>query len=269
MGMAMAARLNSDGFAPTVWNRTARDVPEGMKVAGSLRELVGESDVIFSMLIDDAATLQVHEAMFTGDVSGKLFVEMATVRLDTVRRLAEMAGARGARFADAPVVGTVAPAVQGKLMTLVGGDADIAAMLTPMLNAFSRRIVHCGPVGAAMAMKHCVNGVMSIYFAGLGEVIGAGAAAGLALDQMLDVIMDTPAALPALAPKVDVIKGAQLPVAFSVAGACKDMRVITASGRANGVPMPITESALAAFAEVASAGKADRDLAVVVCRHMK
>lgn len=268
MGMAMTARLQAAGFAVTAWNRTAREVPDGLAVVGSLQELVNGSDMVFSMLIDDAATMEVHETMLACDVSGKLFVEMGTVRLDTVKRLAEMASARGARFADAPVVGTVAPALQGKLMSLVGGDADIVAMLTPMLSTFSRRIVHCGPVGAGMAMKHCVNNVMSVYFAGLTEAVGAGAAAGLSLNQMLDVILDTPAALPALAPKVDVIKGAELPVAFSVAGACKDLRVIAASGRANGVPMLVTESALATFAEVADGGMADKDLAVVVRRYI-
>lgn len=269
MGMAMTARLRAAGFALTAWNRTAREVPEDLAVVDSLRELVNESDVVFSMLIDDAATMEVHETMFGGEVSGKLFVEMGTMRLDTVARLAEMANARAARFIDAPVVGTVAPALQGKLMTLVGGDADIVDMLTPMLSAFSRRIVHCGPVGAGMAMKHCVNTVMSVYFAGLAEAVGAGAAAGLSLDQMLDVVLDTPAALPALAPKVDVIKGAELPVAFSVAGACKDMRVIAASGRANGVSMPVTESALASFTEVANNGMADKDLAVMVRRYLR
>lgn len=268
MGMAMTARLRAQGFALTVWNRTVREGPEGIAVAGSLGELVNASDVVFSMLIDDAATMEVHETMFAGDVAGKLFVEMGTMRLDTVQRLAQMAGVRGARFADAPVVGTVAPALQGKLMVLVGGDAGIVEMLTPMLDAFSRRIVHCGRVGAGMAMKHCVNNVMSVYFAGLAEAIGAGAAAGLSLDRMLDVLLDTPAALPALGPKVDVIKGAEPPVAFSVAGACKDMRVIAASGQANGVAMRVTESALATFAEVANSGMADKDLAVVVRRYL-
>lgn len=269
MGMAMTVRLRAAGFALTAWNRTVREVPEGLAVAGSLQDLVNESDVVFSMLIDDAATLDVHETMLANEVSGKLFVEMGTMRLDTVQRLAEMARARGARFVDAPVVGTVAPALQGKLMTLVGGDADIVDMLTPVFSAFSRRIVHCGSVGAGMAMKHCINNVMSVYFAGLAEAIGAGGAAGLSLDQMLDVILDTPAALPALGPKVDVIKGAELPVAFSVAGACKDMRVISASGRANGIPMPVTESALASFTEVANNGMADKDLAVVARRYVR
>ncbi len=268
MGREMAVRLHAAGFSVTVWNRTPRAVPEGLKMAASLQDLVKDSDVIFSMLLDDAATLGVHKTMLGGEARGKLFVEMGTMQLATVRQLAAMADAAGARFTDAPVVGTVAPAAQGKLLALVGGDADTAAQLTPMLNAFSRRVVHCGPLGAGMAMKHCVNNLMSVYFAGLAEAIGAGAAAGLSLDQMLDVILDTPAALPALPPKLDVIKGAEPPVAFSIAGACKDMRVIAASGQANGLPMRVTESALATFAEMADQGMADKDLAVVVRRYL-
>jgi len=267
MGMAMAGRLSEAGLAVSAWNRSARQPPGGVQSAASLEELVERSDVLLSMLIDDEATLEVHGRMLAGGrARGKIFVEMATIRLETVSRLAGMVREAGGVFVEAPVVGTVGPAQQGKLVTLAAGDEKVVESLQAVWQAYSRRVVYCGDTGKGMAMKHCVNNLMSVYFAGLAEALGAGQAAGLSLELMLDVILDTPAALPALAPKAEVIKGAELPVAFSVAGAVKDLGVIVQSGAGNSMPMALTRQALAVFSETAKAGHADRDLALVA-RH--
>lgn len=270
MGMAMAGRLAQSGLNVTAWNRSAKEPPQGVAIAASLEELVAGSDVILSILTDDEATLQVHALMLAGGLGrGKTFVEMATIRLDTVHKLAHMVSEAGGVFIEAPVVGTVAPALQGKLLSLPAGDKQAVESLDDIWQAYSRRVVYCGPTGHGMAMKHCVNNLMSVYFAGLAEALGAGSAAGLSLEAMLDVILDTPAALPALAPKVEVIKGASTPVAFSVAGAVKDMGVIVNSGVQNGMPMNLTKQALALFTEVAQAGNADSDLALVARHYVK
>jgi len=270
MGMAMAGRLGAAGMAVTAWNRSPKEFPPGVERASSLQELVQRSDVVLSMLIDDDATLQVHAQMLAGGhARGKTFVEMGTVRLDTVRALAGMAHEAGAQFLEAPVVGTVGPALQGKLLTLVAGDKHVADSLQPVWQAYSRRVVYCGETGRGMAMKHCVNNLLSVYFAGLAEALGAGSAAGLELEQMLDVILDTPAALPALAPKAGVIKGEVSPVAFSVAGAVKDLGVITRSGIENGMPMRVTQEAMRVFSDAAQAGQAGQDLAVVARHYIK
>lgn len=270
MGMAMAGRLSEAGLAVTVWNRSSKEPPTGVETAGSLAELVERSDVILSMLIDDEATLQVHRRMLAGGgAGGRIFVEMGTMRLDTVRALAGMVEEAGGVFVEAPVVGTVGPALQGKLVTLAGGDEKVVESLRAVWQAYSRRVVYCGGTGKGMAMKHCINNLMSVYFAGLAEALGSGSAAGLSLAQMLDVILDTPAALPALALKADVIQGAELPVAFNVAGAVKDLGVIVSSGAENGMAMPVTRQALALFDEAARAGKADKDLALVARHYIR
>lgn len=270
MGMAMSARLAEAGWDVIAWNRSAKEPPTGVKHAASLEELVARSDVILSILSNDEATSEVLARMLaSGPAQGKIFVEMATLRLETVHKLAAMVDDAGGVFIEAPVVGTVGPALQGKLLTLAAGDEQVVESLQSIWQAYSRRVVYCGPTGRGMAMKHCVNNLMSVYFAGLAEALGAGSAAGLSLDAMLDVIQDTPAALPALALKVDVIKGAQAPVAFSVAGAAKDMGVIAHSGVQNGVPMKLTRQALALFDDVAKAGYADCDLAVAARHYLK
>jgi len=270
MGMAMARRLSGAGLAVTAWNRSPKVFPEGVEPAASLQDLVERSDVVLSMLLDDDATLQVHAQMLErGDAQGKIFVEMGTVRLDTVHELAGMVGAANGVFVEAPVVGTVGPAIQGQLLTLAAGDEKVVESLQDIWQAYSRRVVYCGALGRGMAMKHCVNNLLSVYFAGLAEALGAGSAAGLSLEQMLDVILDTAAALPALAPKAEVIKGAEPPVAFSVAGAVKDLGVITSSGIENGLPMYVTQQALRVFGETAQAGAADQDLAVVARHYIR
>lgn len=263
MGMALLPRLLPVADTLTAWNRTPRAVPDGVAAVAQLEELVERSELVLTMVADDAASLAVHEAMLARARPGQVFVEMGTVRLDTVARLADQAVARGVRFADVPVVGTVAPARQGQLLALAGGDAEVLAAIRPILESFARRVVHCGPVGSGMAMKHCVNGLMGSYFAALAEMLGAGAAAGLSLGQMLDVVLDTPAALPALRPKLPVVLGEAPPeVAYSVAGACKDLEVIHDSARASGARANLCAAALEVFREAAQQGLAANDLAV-------
>lgn len=263
MGMAISTRLQDSGLDLRVWNRSPRELPAGIRAAATLDELVDHSDVVFSMLADDAASLEIVPRLLQGDVKNKTFVEMATVRLDTVQRLASMVAAKGAHFADLPVAGTVAPARAGKLVALAGGPAEVITTLTPLVETFSRRVVHCGPVGAGMAMKHSVNSLLGVYFAGLAEALGAGAAAGLSVEQILDVVMDTPAGLPALAAKLDIVKGATPPAAFSLSGAAKDLDVIATSGRQNGLKMAVIEQALATFRRCEQQGHGREDLAYV------
>lgn len=269
MGMAMATRLHQADFDLKVWNRSEKTVPDGMRVAASLAELVSDCDVVFSILSNDEATNAVHSQMFSYAAKGTCFVEMATVHLGTVKQLSGLAMEHGVSYVDIPVVGTVGPATQGQLLALAGAPAETLTRIQPALDAMCRKTVRCGDVSTGMAMKHCVNSLMGIYFAGLADALGAGSAAGLQLEQMLDVIMDTPAALPALGMRLDVIKGKQAPVAFDVAGGRKDLNVIMDSGRVNGVPMHVVTGALANFDQAMAQGQADQDLAVVARTYLK
>src|SRR2546422_3175503 len=93
-------------------------------------------------------------SLLAGDVKGKLFIEMSTVRPDTERRLAEKVKAKGAAFVECPVGGTVGPAKEGKLFGFAGGEAADVARARPLLDQLCRRggPRRAGGAGAALEL---------------------------------------------------------------------------------------------------------------------
>lgn len=271
MGQAMAPRLLAAGFPVALWNRTpARAQPlleQGATWTESLATLATTSDLVLTMLTDDAAVLRVYDptnGLLAGAVEGRLFVEMSTIRPDTIRRVAGLAAERGAALLDAPMSGTVGPAREGKLMALVGGAPADLERARPVLEALCRRIAYLGPSGSGTTMKLVLNMPMAIYWQGLAEALALGAQAGLDLAQMLDLIADSPAGLGALRMKIPAILGQAGEVAFDVTGVRKDLLAMTATAQLLGVPTPAGSAALASFAAATAANRGERDLAELI-----
>ena len=55
MGAAIAARLHGVGCRVVGWNRSPRDLPEGVSAADDLAALVNQSTILITSLYDDAA----------------------------------------------------------------------------------------------------------------------------------------------------------------------------------------------------------------------
>jgi len=85
MGAAIAGRLAALGHDVAVWNRTAsRAESLGLPIERFLANLVSRSETIITMLADGTAVKDVY-ARFSGDLRGKLFIDMSTVRPSTCR----------------------------------------------------------------------------------------------------------------------------------------------------------------------------------------
>jgi 3-hydroxyisobutyrate dehydrogenase len=271
MGQALAARLLEAGFSLAVYNRTRAKaealLARGAAWAASPAKLSEQSDIVLTILTDERAVEQTYLGecgLLAAGVSGKLFVEMSTIRLSTIHVLCPQVEARGARLVDAPVSGTVEPARQGQLLALVGGAPADVERARPALATFSRRIVHLGPSGAGTLMKLALNMPMAIFWAGLAEAMAMGRQFGLDTAQMLDVYLDSPVALPALRLKAPLLLGAPHEVAFDVTGVRKDLLAMVATAQDAGVPTATGSAALALFAAATAAGYGERDLVFLV-----
>ncbi len=273
MGAVMAPRFIDAGFALTVWNRSADKAQPlsdaGAAVASTPANVVAAADIVISMLRDDAAAEQVflgRDGLLSGNVAGKLFIEMSTLRPETARSLAERCKQQQAAFIDAPVSGTVAPAKEGKLMALVGGsDADIERA-RPVLDVLTRRIVHAGPVGQGDMLKLVLNLPLAVYWQSLAEATALGAAGGLELATMLDAMADSGAAIKVLPLKIPLIIEGSDYVAFDIATMEKDARSIVETGNAFGVPMPATSASLETYAAANAEGLGAADAVAIVRR---
>src|SRR6266849_4970938 len=192
IGAAIAQRLAGRGHEVKVWNRTAGKARGlGLEVADSATRLAEVSETLISILTDAAAVESVYGQLLAGDVKGKLFIEMSTVRPETERRLAEKVRAKGAAFVECPVGGTVGPAKDGKLFGFAGGEAADVARARPLLDQMCRRVEHVGPVGAGASMKLAINLPLMVFWQAFGEALSLCEPLGIDPARLMDIFADT------------------------------------------------------------------------------
>ena len=164
MGEAIGFRLLDLGHELTVWNRTAEKTKAlasaGAKVAVSPAALARAVEIVITILTDDRAIDALYhgpQGLLSGNVAGKLFIEMSTVRPEFEVALGTNMREKGAALVECPVGGTTGPAREGKLFGFAGAaDADMARA-RPLLESLCRRLEHVGPVGAGSRMKLAIN----------------------------------------------------------------------------------------------------------------
>ena len=251
MGAAIATRLLGQGHAVTVWNRTpAKTAPlvaAGAKAAESPAALASASEAIITILTDAAgidAAYTGPAGLLAGDVKGKLFIEMSTVRPEAERALAEKVRAKGAALVECPVGGTTGPAKEGKLFGFAGAtDADFARA-KPLLDEMCRRVEHVGPIGAGTRMKLAINLPLLVYWQALGEALSLARPLGLEPARIMDILADTSGAPNMLKNRAASIAtqlaGGDVPPTVEIDVMRKDLRTMIEESRALGVALPVT-----------------------------
>ena len=196
MGAPMAAHVVRAGHDVTVWNRTsgkAGDLVElGATEARTVASAAAGAEVVVLMLFGPDAVRAVL-ADVLDNAPGALVLDASTVGPDAAHEFAKASHARGLRYVDAPVAGSVKPATDGTLGVFLGGaDADIAvARELALLWGDPDRVRHVGGVGSASALKLCVNQGLGIMAAGAGEALRLGRDLGIDQSVLLDVLSST------------------------------------------------------------------------------
>ena len=266
MGGNVAARLIEVGHQVTVWNRTPEKAKPlaaaGAKLAGSPAEVAAASESVITMLTDGAAIEAVYNGpngLLSGDVKGKLFIEMSTVAPKVATDLAPKVRAKGAVLVECPVGGSTAPARKGQLLGLMGAEPADAARARPLLEQLCRKVEHCGPVGTGAAMKLAINLPLMVAWQAYGEAFSIARSVGWDAKRLLDLFVESNGANNALKMRADMIvklfEGQDPgPTTFSIANGVKDLRTMVATGEALGADMIATKAALAGFEDATKHG---------------
>ena len=271
MGAPIAARLIEVGHQVTVWNRnpdkTKPLADAGAKVAKSPADVAAASDVVVTILTDSAAIDTVYNGpngLLSGDVKGKLFIEMSTVPPKVSLALAPKIQAKGAAMVECPVGGSTIPARQGKLLGLIGAEPADAERAKPILDQLCRRLEHCGPIGAGTAMKLAINLPLMVAWQAYGEAFAIARSVGWEPKRLLDLFVDTNGANAAIKGRAPMIVtmlegGDPGPTTFSISNAVKDLRTMIETGESKGADMIATKAALAGFEDATKHGFGDDD----------
>jgi 3-hydroxyisobutyrate dehydrogenase len=271
MGSAIGERLIAVGHQLIVWNRSpdkaATLLAVGAELASSPAELATKADAIITILTDASAIDRVYrgsDGLLAAELTGKLVIEMSTVQPGTETRLADEVLGRGAAFVECPVGGTVDPARAGKLIGLVGGDAEDVARAHPILEQLCRRIEHVGPVGAGASMKLAINLPLLVYYQALGEAYSLCRHLGNDPTAVMDLFADSSGGANVLKVRGPAVAKALsgeefIAPSFDVDSIRKDLRTMIAEAEARGIDLPLVERTLAIYDEASQAGWGGRD----------
>lgn len=272
MGAAMAGRLAAAGHPTTVWNRTtekAEDVAAatGCAVAATPRQAAEAAKVVVVSLADDAAVQAAYlspDGLVAGLTAGAVVADTSTVDPQTLLDLAPAVAAAGAALLDTPVSGSVATVEAGQLLVMAGGDSDALARARPVLEAFSRRVLHLGPVGAGATMKLVVNSMVHALNAALAEALVLAEKAGVQRELAYEVIASSAVAAPFVAYKREAFEHPdETAVAFSLALVAKDLELADTLARRVGAAMPQLAANRALVQQAVDAGMGEADLSAL------
>jgi 3-hydroxyisobutyrate dehydrogenase len=268
MGAGMAQSLLREGFEVAVWNRTverARPLADhGAVVAADPVAAVTDADVVIAMLFDTAATLDVMATVLPHVKEGAVFLQCATVGVEGVEQTAAAAGEHGVAFLDCPVLGTKAPAEQGKLVVLASGDPTLRDRVAPVFDAIGTSTIWVGPdIGLGSKLKLACNAWIGALTAAAGQSLAL--AKGLGLDQqlVLDALGGSAANSPYLQSKGKAIIDGSFAPQFTVDGVAKDTGLIRDALQSSGLSTALIDGVRTTFQAASKAGHGDEDMAAV------
>lgn len=267
MGLPMARNLTRTGARVLVYNRTYKDLDLGeCDRAPSLAEAVKDASVVFIMVSDGHA---VREILFGNDgiasilPRGSLVVNMSTIGASETKALALELADLEVELMDAPVSGSIQPAIAGELVILAGGSEAAFRKAQPYFDALGRRAYHLGPVGSGATMKLLVNTFLAITLESAAECMALAEKTDLGKNRFLEILSDTGMWSPLLAGKRGLWETSQYPAAFALKHMTKDLALTSDQARQVSVGMPATFATLSTFLSAQANGLAEQDMAAI------
>jgi 3-hydroxyisobutyrate dehydrogenase-like beta-hydroxyacid dehydrogenase len=259
IGAGVARCTAAGGFATFVYDVDPARLDALGGVAsgvGSNAELGTAADVVFVAVFDDAQlkeALAGAQGVFAATSRPRVVVVLSTVSLDTIRWTAEEAARHGIAVLDCGVAGGKG-LESGSIVSMVGGDAEAYAFARPLLESFSRPLMHMGPIGSGMQAKLARN--MMHYCLALVAREGGrlAAAGGLDAAKFVELVRARDEIGPGffdflrIAASGPAAEGEVLPEEAFAAYATKDIQAALELGGEMGVALPVAEFAHALFA---------------------
>ncbi len=274
MGGPIARHLRNAGHEMTVYNRSSAKADKwvaehGGQKAASPAEAAKDAEFVVSCVgtDDDLASITLgRDGVFAAMPKGSTFIDHTTVSARIARQLAVEAKGRGIHCVDAPVTGGQAGAENGTLAIMCGGTEAAVVSATPVMAAYSKRVVHVGGPGdgqtAKMVNQICIAGVLQ----GLSEALHFAQCAELDLDKVFDAISGGAAQSWQMDNRWATMAKGEFDFGFAVDWMRKDLGLAIDEARANGASIPIAAMTDQFFSDIQYMGGGRQDTSALVRR---
>ncbi|WP_314798501.1 NAD(P)-binding domain-containing protein [Paenibacillus roseipurpureus] len=271
MGKPMAANLITKGFIVTVYNRTAEKADElvqlGAEVGLSPGDVARNSDVLFTMLSNDAALLDTfysEQGILSGIHPALTMIDSSTVSPQTSQKLSEELASHFVDFLDAPVTGSKPSAEAGTLTFMVGGSQEVFEEHYALFLALGSKAIYLGPSGSGSYAKLAHNTMAGINLAGLVEGLSLAAKAGINPEKFLEIVRSGGANSRMVELKGEKILDRDFSNQFSLKLMLKDLLLAQEMAGKFQSPVPMLQSATNLFQIGLSKGLGEEDLSALI-----
>jgi 2-hydroxy-3-oxopropionate reductase len=176
MGFPMAKNLLMSGYKLKAFNRS-HDKAERLKEFGavistSVKDVVTNSDVIITMLTDDAAVEKVMgDEEFTNNISANATViDMSSVNPVLTKKFAEILKGKNINYLDAPVSGGTLGAEEATLAIMVGGEEKMFNNCFDILKKLGNPTL-VGPVSSGQISKLANQIIVGVTIGAVAEAV--------------------------------------------------------------------------------------------------
>jgi 3-hydroxyisobutyrate dehydrogenase-like beta-hydroxyacid dehydrogenase len=194
-GAPMARRIVEGGYETTLWARRPATLEPfadtGAKFAGSPAELAAASDLVCLCVVGGADIDEIaggERGLLAAMEPGGVIAVHSTVHPNTCRSLANKAAAKGISVIDAPVSGGGPAASEGRLLVMVGGDADVVERCRPVFATYADPIVHLGELGSGQTTKLLNNLMFTAHLATAATALSLASSLGVDPDRLTEVV---------------------------------------------------------------------------------
>lgn len=199
MGHAFVERFLSQGYTVRIYNRSQQHIADladsGVIVCDSAAQLIAESSTVILMVSDADAIdslLQLHgHGDKQTDLQGKTILQMATISPRQSREIGEAVAARGGRYLEAPVLGSIPEAKSGTLIIMAGGAKALFEQVLPTLQVLATAPRYIGETGSAAALKLAMNQLIASLTAGFSLSLGYAIKNGVDPELFMDTVRES------------------------------------------------------------------------------
>ena len=134
-------------------------------------EVAKNADVIITMVPKSEHVKAVYTELLPYMDESKICIDMSTIDPSVSVEVSKMIKAKGAQFADAPVVKSKPAAIAGELGILVGCDEELFEVIKPILLYMGCNVIRMGKNGKGLVMKICHNTLCAEIQNGVNETL--------------------------------------------------------------------------------------------------
>jgi len=258
MGSAMAHNLAEAGHSVKAWSRSGVTI-EGIQSVGSPAAAF-DTDVVFTMLSDDAAIRQV--LLDTGVLNharkGIIHVICSTISVACARELVTAHADAGIVYLSAPVLGRPDVAARGELNILASGPGTAKDAVRPLFDVIGSRVWDLGEdQPQANIAKIACNMMITMAIEAMAESTVLVEAYGLPRDRFFELILGTSFGSRAYQTYSANIAAETFEPGFKASLGLKDLRL--AREASGGKMLPMLDAVHARMSDAVAAGMGARD----------